>query len=94
MEEELEERKTKHEIINEIIDFMAQSDDAPIDFKLMKARNDFINTTMDLFLHENFAFSEDFMAEKEELINFFEEGTKTIQNFYKRIGGNKNDSSR
>ena len=89
MEEELEELKTKHEIINNLIDFMAQSDDAPIDFKLMKARNDFINATMDLFLHENFAFSEDFMAEKEELINFFEEGTKSIQDFYRRIGGGK-----
>ena len=83
MEEELEEIMEKNfKYMDRMLDLLTTDKNAPIEFKILKARNDVMNISQNIMKNYDFITSQNIELKK-TMLRYFEEGAnilKEIQN--------------
>lgn len=80
-----EKIKANIEFIDKMLDVFGGDEDSPIDFKIMKFRNDVIRTSEKIMLNEKFLRMNDDSELKKTVLKFFEEGSKILKELCNKI---------
>ena len=77
--------ENRQKFIDELINFLGNEEEAPLPFKILKARNDLFNTSSELMTNKGFITEGMFQNEKECVLKFFQDGAKLFEDVIKKI---------